>query len=88
MLEEIDENSPALANWIAAQLTMTNLVKEMKQSWNTSKGLTVMSVRYFLNQEKLQNTLLFKAYHILRKIADYKGVKVNELGKVYHYMYA
>lgn len=88
MLEEIDENSHVLANRIAAQLKTTNLVKEMKQSWNTFKGLTVMVWYCLNNQEKSQHSSLFKAYHVLKKIANYKGVKVNELGKIYHHMNA
>lgn len=66
MLEEIDENSPQLASWIANYLENEHLIEVMQKSF---KRLTSLKTA---DEEKLKShTLLFRAYHVLKRFKDY-----------------
>lgn len=76
MLEEIDENSPQLASWIANYLEKEHLLKVMQQSF---ERLTLETG----NEEKLKShTLLFRAYHVPKRIKDYKINFFDDSGEV------
>jgi hypothetical protein len=75
MLEETNENSNQLAQWIINYLNIIDLLNVMFQLWeNQPKWFSSE-----LDHEKWRNRL-FRAYHILRRVADYKNVTVDFLG--------
>ena len=75
MLEEIDESSPQLASWIANYLEIEHIIKVMQQSF---KRLTLETG----DEEKQSHTLLFRAYHVLKRIEDYKIIIFDKSGEV------
>jgi inositol 1,4,5-triphosphate receptor type 1 len=64
MLEETDENSGQLAQWIIDHLDITNLLKAMLEFWQSHEKW-----RY----------CVFQSFHILKRIADYNNVTVDAL---------
>ena len=74
MLEETDQSSSQLAHWIISQLDIQNLLGAMHELWQAYSGFN-----FSLNKEHLRNSV-FKAYHVLRRIGDYKNLPVNKLG--------
>ncbi|XP_019860443.1 PREDICTED: uncharacterized protein LOC109588767 [Amphimedon queenslandica] len=73
MLEETDENSPQLAQWIINHWNIATFLKAMFEFWQAYLGPFNISTR-----EQLRNSV-FRAYHVLRRISDYKGISVDEL---------
>ncbi|XP_019860384.1 PREDICTED: inositol 1,4,5-trisphosphate receptor-like isoform X2 [Amphimedon queenslandica] len=70
MLEEIDENSSKLAIFIADHLKIDKLYQEMRDLWKLK-----VSIEY-----TMEDTLkLCRVYHILKRIADYKGRNIDKL---------
>ena len=73
VLEETDEQSATLAKWVIADLDQNYLVNTMKELWffiqRCEKGVDTSK----------WNQTLFRAYHILKRIADYKGITVDQL---------
>ena len=75
LLEETDERSSTVAQWVIADLDQHLLVGTMKELWlyiNSCDKSTDTSV---------WNRTLFRAYHTLRRIADYEGIAVDQLSK-------
>ena len=69
MLEEIDENSPQLASWITNYLETKNLIEVMQQSF---ERLTLVYMKTPDEENLKSHTLLFRAYHVLKRIEDYE----------------
>uniref|UniRef100_A0A1X7TNB8 RyR/IP3R Homology associated domain-containing protein n=1 Tax=Amphimedon queenslandica TaxID=400682 RepID=A0A1X7TNB8_AMPQE len=61
----LEKDSPTLANCIANHLEVENLLKEMRQSWQSDRPRSC--------------TVLIRAYHVLKKIADYKCLSLDQL---------
>ena len=74
MLEETDQSSSQLAHWIISQLDIQNLLGAMHELWQVYSEFN-----FTLNKEHLRNSV-FRAYHVLRRIGDYKNLPVNKLG--------
>ena len=72
-LEETDEQSVTIAKWVVADLDQDHLVDTMKELW-----FFIQSCEKDVDTGKWNQTL-FRAYHILRRIADYKGINVDQL---------
>ena len=72
ILEETDENSSHLATWIIHHFELSNFLAAMFELWQAFSGL-------FRNEQ--WGSSVFRAYHVLKRIADYSGISVNELGK-------
>ena len=77
MLEETDKRSPILAEWVNSHLELTNFLEAMYELWIAFCSLLHPSYKENLGRS------IFRAYHVLRRIADYKGIQVNDLGKSY-----
>lgn len=76
LLEETDEESPVLAQWIISQWNMSDFLGAMFDLWQAySEPFNIQ------DREQLRNSV-FRAYHVLRRIADYKDTTVNRLGKL------
>ena len=73
VLEETDEQSATLAKWVIADLDQNYLVNTMKELWFFIQGC-----EKGVDTGKWNQTL-FRAYHILKRIADYKGITVDQL---------
>lgn len=74
MLEEIDENSSKLAIFIADHLKINLLYQEMRN---------LCKLRACIHTLIVKDTLkLCRAYHILKRIADYKGTSSVKLSNV------
>uniref|UniRef100_A0A1X7V711 Ion transport domain-containing protein n=1 Tax=Amphimedon queenslandica TaxID=400682 RepID=A0A1X7V711_AMPQE len=73
MLEETDENSPQLAQWIMNHWNIATFLGAMFDLWQAYSEPFNISTR-----EQLRNSV-FRAYHVLRRISDYKGISVNKL---------
>ena len=74
MLEETDENSPQLAQWVMNHWNIATFLGAMFGLWQAYSEPFNISTR-----EQLRNSV-FRAYHVLRRISDYKGISVNKLG--------
>ena len=74
MLEETDESSSQLAHWIISQLDIKSLLGAMHELWQAYSEFN-----FSLKKEHLRNSV-FRAYHVLRRIGDYKNLPVNKLG--------
>ena len=79
MLEEIDENSPQLASWITNYLETKNLIEVMQQSF---ERLTLVYMKTPDEENLKSHTLLFRAYHVLKRIEDYKSSSVYFSSKI------
>uniref|UniRef100_A0A1X7T0P7 RyR/IP3R Homology associated domain-containing protein n=1 Tax=Amphimedon queenslandica TaxID=400682 RepID=A0A1X7T0P7_AMPQE len=77
MLEEIDEKSWDLANRIANHLDMKSLRAKLKKIWKPTHSCAAL--RDFMCWKREDTLLAMRAYHVLRRIADYKCVRVEEL---------
>ena len=75
LLEETDEMSQILAQWIMNQWNLAAFMGAMFDLWQAYSGSFNTS-----NREQLRNSV-FRAYHVLRRIADYEGTSVNKLGE-------
>ena len=73
VLEETDQQSATLAKWVIADLDQNLLVAAMNELWFFIQGC-----EKDVDTGKWNQTL-FRAYHILRRIADYKGITVDKL---------
>lgn len=74
MLEETDENSPQLAHWMMNHWNIDTFLRAMFRFWQAYSGSSNIST-----PEQLRNSV-FCAYHVLRRISDYKGITVDKLG--------
>lgn len=74
MVEETSKHSPQLGKWVFSHLTLRNFLFAMKEIWDE-----YTSLRRITNKDYLQKSV-FRAYHVLRRIADYKNVTINTLG--------
>ena len=75
MIEETSVNSPQLGKWVFSHLDLCNFLFAMKEIWDDYTSLLHISNKDFLEKS------VFRAYHVLRRIADYKGTTANKLGK-------
>lgn len=75
LLEEIDENSAALACCITKCFDVKTLLKRMFDFWQSP---------LHFSYEQISKDLC-RAYHVLKRIADYKEISVDALGKKLHY---
>ena len=72
LLEETDERSFTLAEWVIEDLDQHLLVETMRELW--------LFIRTFDKTDTSDwSRTLFRAYHTLRRIADYKGISVDQL---------
>lgn len=86
MLEEIDEDSSKLSSWIHQQLSLSNLLKGMLQSWYSyttreQRGCLISRIHSETPLERLMKNSLLMAYHALRRIPCYQSISINDLGK-------
>ena len=73
LLEETDERSSTVAEWVIEDLDQQLLGETMRELW-----LIIRSCDKGTDTSVWSRTL-FRAYHILRRIADYKGISVDQL---------
>lgn len=72
MLEETDESSIQLSQWIINHVNIQHFLLAMFDLWNAySENKT--------SSEQWRNSV-FRAYHVLKRIADSSGVTVDALG--------
>ena len=74
MLEETNENSTHLAQWITTHIDLHLILDAMFKLWNAYSEIRIAS-----SSEQLRNSV-FRAYHVLRRVADYSDMTVDELG--------
>lgn len=74
MVEETSKHSPQLGKWVFSHLTLRNFLFAMKEIWDEYTSLL-----HITNKDYLQKSV-FRAYHVLRRVADYKNVTINTLG--------
>jgi inositol 1,4,5-triphosphate receptor type 1 len=67
MLEETDEKSSQLAQWIISHLDMTFLLNAMFELFDSQSS-----------SDKWKSSI-FRSYHVLRRIADFKNITVDDL---------
>ena len=73
LLEETDKQSSTVAEWVIADLDQSLLLRAMKELWSF-----IRSCDKSTDTTKWRRTL-FRAFHILKKIADHLGTTVDQL---------
>ena len=71
-MEETSSQSPQLEK--CSHLDLNNFLFAMKELWEEYTSLF-----HITSKEYLQRSM-FRAFHVLRRIADYKNVTVDQLG--------
>ncbi len=74
MVEETSRQSPQLGKWIYSHIDLYNFLFAMKELWEEYTSLFHIKSREYLQRS------MFRAFHVLRRIADYKDVTVDQLG--------
>lgn len=72
ILERTDERSVILIHSVISELDIHGLLLFMYELWSNTESKHQTSTKQGL----------FRAYHVLRRIADYKEVDVNVLGMI------
>lgn len=76
MVEETHKQSPQLGKWVFSHLDLHNFLFAMKEIWEEYTSLFHISNKTYLQVS------VFRAFHVLRRIADYKNIPVDELGEL------
>ena len=80
MVEETNKLSPQLGKWIFLHLDLKNFLGAMKEIWENQSSLLKFS-----SKDNIERSF-FRAYHVLKRIADYRETTVDQLGEIYMLM--
>ena len=76
-MEETSMDSPKLGVWVFSHFNLKNFISAMKEMWDDYRDHS----NHHLPDKKFVEKSVFRAFHVLRRIADYKKVSVDNLGQ-------